>query len=950
MASLVERYAVLKKKVGGNREKTRFEFTFGMTPEEQARITQPSEAIKRIMAELDFAIKLDAELGGAHTACVQGALSLLESAMDRDGVLTNALCGETESLLLPMRGAAKQYTVVCAAHAHIDMNWMWGWQETVALTLSTFRTMLQLMREYPAFHFSQSQASVYKIVEDYDPALMEEIKRYIREGRWEVTATAWVETDKNMPDTESLIRHIVETRRYLQRNWGVDPEQLQVDFSPDTFGHSAQIPAINGYGQVKYYYHCRGFTTDHVLYRWRAPSGDEVLAYREPYWYNSGITPDIGTGVFELSKHSGGLCTSLIVYGVGDHGGGPTRRDVERILEMQAWPIFPEIRFGTFHEYFRLADGVRDKLPIVDHELNAIFTGCYTTQSRIKLGNRRAEAALLDAQALGAAAALHADYAYPRDQVTRAWQNVLFTHFHDILTGSCVQESREHAMGLFADTMAVAGTVQCNAMRTLSDAIDTSMIETDTDTAFTLSEGAGAGYGLEHYAGVPNPERGAGRVRIFHAFNPTAQARKELIELTVWDWPFDQNRAVIEDAEGRALPFQMVDQTPQRYWDHRYFRVLVEVCLSPMGYQTIVLREGALEQYPTHRYGEDRNERIHTDIVLENGYLRAVFEGGTGALISLTDKETGEERIRQGEKAGLRVIRTEQATSNAWLIGRHLQSEPVADTVRFEPLPGSLRSGFRMEQRMLSSTAVTTVTLDRSAKALQVTLDVQWNEYAKENEPVPVLAYAIPLAGGVEAYRADIPAGTLDRGEKPADIPALSYDAALYGGRAVALVTDCKYGYRNLRGDLSVTLINSASHPDPYPERGEHRIGLWIAVQSAEEKLLKESAVTLTHRPAYCSATRHKGELPPSGSFLSVDARSTVVSSLELTRDGCLAVRLVEMAGKEDAIRLQFPFRPAKAALMDWNEQPAGEAEVRDKDVMARLRAHGIATVKVSAS
>jgi alpha-mannosidase len=131
------------------------------------------------------------------------------------------------------------------------MNWMWSWQETVAATLATFRTMLTLMEEYPGFTFSQSQASVYHLVEKYDPEMMEEIKKRIKEGRWEVTASAWVETDKNMPCTESLLRHIRYTRDYLETTWGVDPASLNIDFSPDTFGHSAHIPEIDGYGGVQ---------------------------------------------------------------------------------------------------------------------------------------------------------------------------------------------------------------------------------------------------------------------------------------------------------------------------------------------------------------------------------------------------------------------------------------------------------------------------------------------------------------------------------------------------------------------------------------------------------------------------------------------------------------------------------------------------------------------------
>ena len=126
--------------------------------------------------------------------------------------------------------------------------------------------------------------------------MMDEMKRRIREGRWEVTASAWVETDKNMPDTESLIRHIRLTRDYLSRVWEVPAASLNIDFSPDTFGHSAHLPELNSFGHVRYYYHCRGRNTDDVLFRWAAPSGQEVLVYREPYWYNSGIKPEMGPG------------------------------------------------------------------------------------------------------------------------------------------------------------------------------------------------------------------------------------------------------------------------------------------------------------------------------------------------------------------------------------------------------------------------------------------------------------------------------------------------------------------------------------------------------------------------------------------------------------------------------------------------------------------------------
>ena len=333
MQTLLARWETIKQSIGGNREKTGFEFTFGQPKEEFFHVTMPAAYLRRIISEALFAIQLSGERQGEFDALIDESLRVMENALQTEGAISRQAAMQAEDALLPISSAAKEYEILCAAHAHIDMNWMWTWHETVGAALATFRTMLDLMREYPHFTFSQSQASVYRIVEEYDPEMMKEIQERIREGRWEVTATAWVETDKNMPSTESLLRHIRETRDYLKDVWGVPAKALEIDFSPDTFGHSANVPEIDSYGAVKYLYHCRGLDEEHVLYRWRGISGKEVLAYREPYWYNSGITPDIGCGLLDRLKKCAGLKTGLIVYGVGDHGGGPTRRDVERILD-----------------------------------------------------------------------------------------------------------------------------------------------------------------------------------------------------------------------------------------------------------------------------------------------------------------------------------------------------------------------------------------------------------------------------------------------------------------------------------------------------------------------------------------------------------------------------------------------------------------------------------------
>ena len=941
--NLVSRYAALKKKVGGNREKQGFEHTPTRTVEDYYRITKPSKANHRILSELQFALELSKRYEGRYDGEIAKALDVLEACMNAESVLTNTACAEAEAQLMPLKEASKEYEVIYASHAHIDMNWMWGWQETVAVTLSTFRTILNLMKEYPEFTFSQSQASVYKIVEEYRPSMMEEIKQRIAEGRWEVTANAWVETDKNMPDTESLIRHISVTRNYLRDVWGV--ENVKVDFSPDTFGHSRFVPEINNFGSVPYYYHCRGLQQEVTLYRFKAPSGNEVLAYKEPYWYNSGANPDNGVGVFEMEKRCNGLKTALIVYGVGNHGGGPTRRDVETILEMKEWPIFPTLRFGTLHEYFEKAESVREGLPLVDHELNAIFSGCYTTQSRVKLGNRRAEAGLLDAERMSALSHCLLDTEFVPQRYENAWQKVLFNHFHDILTGSGVQETREFAMGKFAEAIACAQSEQSAAMEALSQNVDTSMFPNDDDIAFDRSEGAGVGYGIANYAGVPNPERGAGKYRIYTIFNSSPVDRKEVVELTVWDYTGDLRNLKVIDHEGKELRFQLRDSIPQMYWDHAYARILVEAEVPAFGYATCAVCEKEVESCPAYLQHADHVERARDAVVLENSKLCARFDTGSGLLQSLIDKKTGEELL--SAPAGLHLIHTEDGGMTAWLIGRYLKIEPVTDTYKVTFENGELRNSVTFVQKVMNSEVTMTVSLDADADALAYDFKVDWREIRQAQDYIPLLSYRLPLKKGSETILTDVPAGAATRQAKEMDVPALTGACAVTEGVTAALICDCKYGVRLADNVLSTTFINTSSDPDPYPERGIHAIKLFVALTEGCPTQLKRAAECLIRPMIGVPTGCHGGKLEAKASLMGFEAAHSVLTSVRMSADDALTVRLYENAGETDQIAIRPPFAPAKAVLTDLNEKVVGNAAVEDGVVKFAVDPYRIAQVKI---
>ena len=950
---LVNRFIALKTGCAGNREKKRFEHTFGRTVEEGENITPIARHAERILSELNFALQLNGETN-AYTSEIDRALTCLEDAVKEDGCLTRSACARAEECLMPLAPAAKEYDVICVGHAHLDMNWMWGWQETVAATLSTFRTMLDLMKEYPDYTFMQSQGSCYRIVEEYDPAMMAEIRERIAEGRWEVTANAWVETDKNMPDEDLLLHHVSETREYLKNTWGLDPDKCEVDFSPDTFGHSRFIPEINRFAGVKYYYHCRGLKEDHVLYRYRAPSGSEILMYREPYWYNSGIAPYVGTGAVNMQKQCAGLRTSLIVYGVGDHGGGPTRRDIERVLEMQGWPVFPRVRFGTLHEYFHAAESVRDALPVVDHEVNAIFPGCYTTQSRLKKTHARAARSLSDAASVCALAGRE----YPYERLSEARKNVLFTHFHDILTGSCVQDSREYAMGLLQQAMAHTQTLEGNALRELAEASDTSCFEADDDIRFTQSEGAGVGVGvpvdvgtgmgyeLGYYRGVPNPERGAGKTRIYTVFNLTDAEKDEPAELTVWDYAGDMRRISVIDARGNELPFEIAPGMPMKYWDHRYITMYVRVKVPPRGYTVLAVREKEADEYPTYVNTGERVMEPMGKAVLENVRLRAVIDNNTGCLVSLTDKQTGREMITA--PAGVSLIDSEKATSDAWRIGRYLKISPVTDTVRFESYQGTLRRGVRVTQKVMHSTVITTYSLEGDSSALRADIEVDWNESAFAQDTVPVLTYRLPARAEKEGVLCDVPAGFVTRGSGAIDIPCLTFAAVDSGSGYTALASDSKHGFRYDEGVLTATLLNTACEPDPYPERGRHSMTLWIRAGEEKKALLKKNTDALI-RPLIAMPTgSHRGEASEK-SLLRVESGSSVVSSVEKTRCGKLVLRVYEAEGLCDRVTAEFDFAVGAAQLTDMRGEPlAGEVKAGGKRVSFTVKPFSLAQILVT--
>ncbi len=907
----------------------------------------------RIGAEISYLASLSRTAGDIYNDRIEEALDYLMEKLDANHAITKPDAQYIENKLSDLSAAAKAIKVYCISHAHIDMNWMWGFQETVSITADTFRTVLNMLEEYPDFTYSQSQASVYKMIEEYAPEMIAEIKKYIHQGRWELSASTWVETDKNMPNGESLSRHILYTKRYLSKLFDISPDSIRLDFEPDTFGHNLNVPEILQNGGVDYYYHCRGYDGPNDIYRWRSPSGKEILVHRDPKWYNGEITLRSFTDVPLFCKKNN-IDVYLYVYGVGDHGGGPTRRDVETMLDTSSFPLYPAIEFGTYAKYFNELERFRDKLPVVDHELNFVFTGCYTSQSRIKMSNRVSEDRLYDSEMFSAAANKLTGAPEKTSFYADAWQNVLFNHFHDILPGSGVIETREYALGQFQKTLAYANTNANTAMRNIADSIDTSAIPFD-ETKNLNSEGGGAGFAVSHDSlhAFPQAERGRGKTRVIHLFNSTMYDRAETVEITLWDYHYDLGRVVLTDMAGKNVPFQFT-ASGAGYWGHTFTKMLVDAEVPAFGYNTYIVKQVNYDAVSAFVSPSDaRQDYISTEpIILENEFIKATFDPLSMAISELYDKTTGETPVTPDRPSAVfRFIKENPRFGmTSWRVGPYMHVANLNSTdfcVRVQDHRNEpLRKYVRYEIAFASSRLNVLAMLKKGSKVIEFDVTVDWHETGSGATFIPQLNFHVPVGYTAQNYKYDIPFGTIVRGDIAHDVPANSFMQIMSGGqKSVFVVTDSKYGFRGTDNSGAVTLIRGSYDPDPYPEYGKHHFKLGIGVCC--DRCLKMYADLFCHPLAFNSGTKHGGPLPLKGQLFTIEG-NVVTSAVKNAEDGGFIVRLSDHKGKAEKVTLKTVFDFTSAILVDITERhKTGECTINGNEVSFTVPAYSTVTVLI---
>jgi alpha-mannosidase len=951
--------------------------------------TRPGEEAKdllqRIELELEF-VKAFAEALNrpGWIGAVASANEKLERLSLEPGESLEAVIKAIENDLAEVGAKAKTYTIHCVGHGHIDMNWMWSWPETVSMTHDTFASVLNLMEEFPDLTYSQSQTSVYEAVRLHHPAMFEEIKKRVKEGRWEITAPHWVEGDKNLASGESLCRHLLYSREFFKEHFGLEPEDVPIDWEPDTFGHANTIPMIDSAGGVKYYYACRtGGGQEHTrtgpekppLFYWQAPDGSRVLVNRETTWYNSYVY--IGDNVaLPLVRflHRTNLHDWLNVYGIGNHGGGPTRKEIEYLKKLDSFPIYPRLVFSTARKYFEAVETeVREKnitLPLIDYELNFEFTGCYTSQSLIKYANRYGENYCVEAEALALVASQD-----QREALREAWIKVLFNQFHDILPGSGVRETREHAMGLFQEVGASTGAIKREALKQLASSIDTVSLLPNTpeaDAEKLLGKAANTGYeaGAGMGAGTNGFSRASGGGRKFKPFvvyNPCAWVRSEPVKVHLYDTDFEPANIVAMDEQGKSHPTMFIEKAHD--WGHDRLTVLFHAMDVPaLGYRTYVFCEGVADvEVPRVKAVDSQT--------FASPFLTGRFDSKTGGLENLkmnsTDQEVAAGYVDFG--TWFKEVESDHKMS-AWVLGERVSTAELKST-SFKvggpkwdvsdgqaPDEGAL-AGLVDWTLSVPDSNESTVKLQAVMHPLYARIDfeakVDWREIGTAKTGIPGLFVEFHTIDWLDGkIICETPFGSVSRekADESPEYPSLRYvNFTAEDGRSCTLVQDCKYGFQAWDCGFQMRVVRSSFNPDHAPEVAQTKLryALYLHENTPTIAELTRLGMAWNHPFIVAPADLQTGQAPAVKGFVEVENESVVLSSIKKAQhENGIVLRLVEYSGVDTAVKVKLDRSLLEgkrtAVCVDVLERPVdGDVVLGADGIAVTVKANGFVSVLI---
>lgn len=805
--------------------------------------------------------------------------------------------------MIDRRSKALTFTMV--GHAHIDPVWLWDWREGYETVKATFRSALDRLEENPEMVFIHSSAAHYQWMESH-PQMLAEIRAAVARGQWEPVGGWWVEPDSNLPSGEALARQGLYGQRYFERALG---RRARVAFLPDSFGHPPTLPQLFRQAGLEYFAFMRPgqheLDLPSNLFIWEGPDGSRVLTARLET-YNTNPVTIIPSLTRNLEWRPADAPEWIGLFGVGNHGGGPTKRVIASLREAAASPDWPTLRMGEMAGFFDRA--AKAEHPVVRHELQYHARGCYSAYSPIKQLNRRSEEALLVAEKWAALASFYG-YTYPTAQFEQGWRRVLFNQFHDILAGSSIASAYEDSRNELGEALSVGGQAGYLALQAIAQRIDTRSGEHAIEAPIRRTRWTMEDWTVDLGDGVP-----------VVIFNPSAWPRTELIAVELNDWGAPEIR--VQDEANRPILHQL-GQAESVTGNRPH--VIFMATVPPMGYRVYRIVDQPGAELPA-----DAPPLTATESSLENQWWRLEFDLATGYLRSLVDKQQNLELLA-GYGAQLLVI---DDPTDTW--GHGITSlrrvvgtfgSPKVQLVESGPLRATLRISYRYGD----STAHQEISLYRQIPAIHGRLQVDWHERHKALK----LAFPFKLAETTATY--SVPYGHAVRPADGEEEPLQQWFDVTGSVRdrrgaphpyGVALLNDAKYAGDVLGAELRLTILRSPvfAHHDPsklteglhypYQDQGAHAFR-WQLLPHAgpwQEAGVVQSAHDLNAPMPFLREYAHPGDLPNAQSLVTVTPPDqVVVTALKQAEEGDdLILRLYEPVGRPARATVRLPVAGAQ--------------------------------------
>ncbi len=811
--------------------------------------------------------------------------------------------------------ATPKRTLHMIGNAHLDPVWLWPWQEGYQEARATFWSVIHRMEEYPDFVFTCDQVVLLSWVEESDPELFARIRERVAEGRWQMVGGWWVEPDCNMPMGESFVRQGLYGQRYLREKLGVT---ATVGMNVDPFGHNAMLPQIlRGQGMDSYCFLRPGpheTSLRGTAFWWEAPDGSRVLGYRIPFEYGSSAGEVSGQTEKAIGQLDPDLTDVMVFYGVGNHGGGPTKANIESIYRYDRMGTFGRMIMSSPRQYVdtlteRLGEEGLAALPVWRDDLQHHAPGCYSAHSGIKAWQRRAQAAALSAERWAAVVAVGAGVDYPREDLGRAWKQVLFNQFHDVLPGSAIETAYDDARDQLGEAVAIAKRAITRAHNVIASRVDIPL------------------------------EEGSQPVLVF---NPHPWPVRADVELQYGVQPTGVH---VVDGDGATTPSQRT-QSVATMSDKGRGATVFRAEVPALGYRLYRLRGGAAPAGAPWS-GAAPSPLSASETVLENDVLRMEIDPVTGWLRSLLDKRTGADLVAGARGEHTQVCEDPTDTWGHRVVSYAWPGEAMRTVRVVLREAGPLRARLLVEREWGRSTLVEEFLLDHDADAVEVRVRLDWREQAH------LLKLRFPTALTDARATYEIPFGAIERPVDGAEEPAQTWvdltGRAAAGRKRVpaglAVVNTAKHGFDVLPGgdgragdggagtaggpdapSIGMTAVRSPvySWHDPrlldpegvytYQDQGVQQFRYLLVPHGGdwrEADLMRRSAELGSPVRAMLESF-HDGSLPDRLSFASDGGGQVVVTAVKGSEDDGaagpdLVVRAVEMSGRPARARIELP-------------------------------------------